>query len=188
MTQCRQTRDVSGGASRAVVRACVWLFVVGWALWLFGCSGLRQTQKARAGSAGDGAESVFTWAGEFVEADGRGIAPAEVTTEPQRSLAAKQAAKTAAIAGLKHRVSRLTVTGSQTLGSIMALNLSVKRAVEKYLQTAEVVHEQEIEPGIWEVRMRAPLAPIARILLDHKITPESVPTVPVADRKFPRDS
>ncbi|MGB9690844.1 MAG: hypothetical protein ACPL7D_01600 [Candidatus Sumerlaeaceae bacterium] len=132
--------------------------------------------------------SPFSWAKESVEADGRGIAPATIKEEPQRSLAAKQAAKTAAIAGLKHRVARLAITGSQTVGTAMAINLSVKRAIEKYLQSAEVVHEKEIEPGVWEVRLRAPLAPISDILLDHRITPEGIPVMPVAEQKVPRET
>jgi hypothetical protein len=156
---------------------------------LAGCAALsREGTKAAGGRTATAKSSPFVWAGDNVEADGRGIAPATITEEPQRSLAAKQAAKTAAIAGLKHRVSRLTITGSQTVGTAMAINLSVKRAIEKSLQNAEVVEEKEIEPGVWEVRMRAPLAPISDILLQHNITPQGIPVLPVAEQRVPRET
>jgi hypothetical protein len=133
--------------------------------------------------------SPFSWASEAVEADGRGIAPANVTDETQRTLAARQAAKTAAIAGLKTRISRLTITGSQTVETAMSINLSVKRAIEKYLQNAEVVYEKEIEPGVWEVRMRAALAPVSEILNQHRITPEQgIPFMPLHDGHVPRET
>lgn len=155
---------------------------------LSGCAGLTKSTSRKEATPPAAAESPFAWAKDSVEADGRGIAPSNVTDEPQRSLAAKQAAKAAAIAGLKHRVARLTIAGSHTVGTAMNINLSVKRAIEKYLQNAEVVHEQEIEPGVWEVRMRAPLAPISDILIQHRITPEGIPVLPVAEQRFPKET
>ncbi len=159
------------------------------ALFLAGCASLPKLASAKKAPSGEERQpSPFSWANESVEADGRGIAPATIKEEPQRSLAAKQAAKAAAIAGLKHRVARLTVSGSQTVGNAMAINLSVKRAIEKYLQSAEVVYEKELEPGVWEVRLRAPLAPVSDILLNHRITPQGIPIMPVAEQKVPRET
>lgn len=156
-----------------------------------GCAGLLRshTTTSAARSADAVAGSPFTWANEVVETDGRGIAPATIREEPQRSLAAKQAAKAAAIAGLKHRIARLTVTGSQTVGTAMNINLSVKRAIEKWLQqNAEVVYEKEIEPGVWEVRLRAPLAPISQILQQHRITPQGIPVLTTPEGQVPRET
>ena len=50
------------------------------------------------------------------------------------------------------------------------------------------VEEKEIEPGVWEVRMRAPLAPISDILLQHNITPQGIPVLPVAEQRVPRET
>jgi hypothetical protein len=70
----------------------------------------------------------------------------------------------------------------------MAQNLAVKRAVEKHLQSARIVSEQEIEPGVYEVRVQLPLAPVAEILEQNRITPENVPEAPVVDQHVPRQS
>lgn len=156
-------------------------------IFLSGCAGLPKLAQSKEEPKAEKV-SPFAWANDSVEADGRGIAPSTITEEPQRSLAAKQAAKAAAIAGLKHRIARLTIAGSHTIGTAMAINLSVKRAIEKYLQSAEVVHEKEIQPGVWEVRLRAPLAPISDILLQHRITPEGIPVLPVADQRVPKET
>lgn len=156
-------------------------------LFFGGCAALPKLARTKEEPKSEKV-SPFAWANDSVEADGRGIAPATIAEEPQRSLAAKQAAKAAAIAGLKHRIARLTIAGSHTIGTAMAINLSVKRAIEKYLQSAEVVHEKEIEPGVWEVRLRASLAPISDILLQHRITPEGIPVLPVVDQRVPKET
>ena len=58
----------------------------------------------------------------------------------------QQAAKTAALANLKQQVLSLPVTSENDLAQIVASNLSVRRAVERQLQTAEVVSQQQ---GMW---------------------------------------
>ncbi len=153
-----------------------------------GCATLTGSKNRAESSAEVAASPAFSWAQEVAEADGRGIAPPTLTEEPQRSLAAKQSARTAAIAGLKLRVERLPITATQTVGTAMNLNLSVKRAIEKHLQNAEIVYEKEIQPGVWEVRMRAPLAPVAEILQRHHITPQGIPVLPVAMEKSHRET
>ncbi|MCX7626272.1 MAG: hypothetical protein N2Z21_08690 [Candidatus Sumerlaeaceae bacterium] len=177
--------DVNFLKSSILERAC--LGSIACVLLLSGCASLPKLAGNKEETRTEKV-SPFAWANDSVEADGRGLAPSTITEEPQRSLAAKQAAKTAAISGLKHRIARLTIAGSHTVGTAMAINLSVKRAIEKYLQSAEVVHEKEIEPGVWEVRLRAPLAPISDILLQHRITPEGIPVLPVADQRVPKET
>jgi hypothetical protein len=119
--------------------------------------------------------SPFPWAIEVAEATGSGKAPSSINTEPQRSLAGKLKAKRTALASLKQRVGRLPVSPEHNLNSVMDSNIGVRRAVETYLDTAEVTSEVETAPGVYEVRVRAPLAPVAKVLTDNYITPEDVP-------------
>jgi hypothetical protein len=139
---------------------------------VFGCAQHGGT-PVRASAPGE-----FAWARGAIEARGTGSAPVTVSSEPQRSVIARRAAKTAAITNLKQQMSRISVTDAQTLGSVMAQNLGVKRAIEQALQSAQVESEREVGPGVYEARMRFPLAPIAEILMQNHITPEGVPETP----------
>jgi hypothetical protein len=148
---------------------------------LAGCAELT----SRPTSGGLAAGSPYTWAAESVEATGAGAAPSSIDAEPQRSLAGKLKAKRAALGALKQRVGRLPVNHENTLGSVMDANIGVRRSVETYLDTAEVVSEVETAPGTWEVRVRARLAPVARILTENFITPDDVPPPRGGEEELP---
>lgn len=90
----------------------------------------------------------------------------------------QQAAKTAALANLKQQVLSLPVTSENNLAQIVASNLSVRRAVERQLQTAKVVSQQQAAPGTFEARVQLPLKPVADILRQHNISPEGLPPLP----------
>ncbi len=122
--------------------------------------------------------SPFAWAGDTLESAGTGSAPRSIATEPQRSMAGKLKAKRAAIASLRQRVAQLPVTPDQTLGTVMNSNIGIRRSVEAALDKAQIVWEQEVSPGVFEVRVRTPLNPVADILEQNFVTPENAPAAP----------
>lgn len=139
------------------------------------------TQQADAVMAGP--TDLFAWAGDIYEAEGSAGAPRTIVTEPQRSMAGKLKAKRAAIGALGMRVGALPVTETQNLAAVMNANIGVKRAVERHLDTAEVVAERQPTDDQFEVRVRAALRPIAEILEKHHITPAEAfepPATPAA--------
>ena len=103
-----------------------------------GCVELTRGKRQPVQTAPPGA---FPWSNETVEATGTNSAPRSVGNEVQRSVVAKQAAKTAAIANLKEKIMGLSVTSSRSLGSVTSQNLAIKRAIEQYLQAVKVVSE-----------------------------------------------
>lgn len=115
------------------------------------------------------AEGGFAWAQDALEASGTGTVPPDATTEPQRSLIAKQAAKTAAIANLKTQMSKLSISEERTLGTVMDENIGISHAIERYMQSAQVVSEEEVMSGIFEVRVRLSMAAVAQILEQYHI-------------------
>lgn len=127
----------------------------------------------------------FAWAQQTIESAGRGNSPDNMTTEPQRSLAGRQAARTAAITKLQREVARLPVTPESTVGTFMNENLGVKRAVQTYAHAAQTVGEREVSPGVFEVRVQTSLAPVAEILRQHGITPTNLPPPPAAQPGVP---
>lgn len=118
----------------------------------------------------------FVWMTSTIEATG--TARSDDASAATRLIVGQQAAKTAALADLKRQVSALPVTPQENLGQIMMRSISVKRAVEKHLQSAKVVSGEQTAPGSFTVRVRLPLAPIADILRQHNITPEGMPPLP----------
>lgn len=121
------------------------------------------------------ADDLFPWAGDTLEAEGSAPAPRTIVTEPQRSLAGKMRAKRSAIAALKKRIESLPVTETQNLEAVMEANIGVRRAVERYLDTAVVVSERETSEDHFEVRVRASMRPLAEILEQNFITPNEAP-------------
>jgi hypothetical protein len=93
-------------------------------------------------------------------------------------MAGKLKAKRAAIATLRQRVAQLPVTPDQTLGTVMNSNIGIRRSVEAALDKAQIVWEQEVSPGVFEVRVRTPLNPVADILEQNFVTPENAPAAP----------
>jgi hypothetical protein len=130
----------------------------------------------------------FAWASREITATARGAVPAHVSGEPQRSLAGTQAAKAAAIGELRRQVAALPVDPTHTVGSFMDESLGLKRAIDRQLQKAAVTAAREVSPGLFEVTVRAPLAPVADILRQFSITPGNLPPPPPAfDGPVPRD-
>ena len=121
------------------------------------------------------ADDLFPWAGDTLETEGSAPAPRTIVTEPQRSLAGKMRAKRSAIAALKKRIEGLPVTETQNLEAVMEANIGVRRAVERYLDTAVVVSERETSEDHFEVRVRASMRPLAEILELNFITPNEAP-------------
>ncbi|MCX7719021.1 MAG: hypothetical protein N2111_11570 [Candidatus Sumerlaeaceae bacterium] len=167
------------------------LVVVASALVFSGCTTARP-----AGAAADAALTAyqpavngqFAWATREVTATGRGSAPAHLSEEPQRSLAGKQAAKAAAISELKRQVAALPVDPTHTVGAFMDESLGLKRAIDRHVQQAQVIASREVSPGLFEVTLRTPLAPVADILKQFSITPGNLPPPPPApEGAVPRD-
>jgi hypothetical protein len=138
-----------------------------------GCVELTNTKTPPKQAAAPGA---FPWSNETIEATGTNSGPRNLGNEVQASVVAKQAAKTAAIANLKEKIMNLNVTSSRSLGSVMSQNLGIKRAVEQYLQATKVVSEREVMTGIWEVKVKANMAPISYILERNHVTSDNVPS------------
>ena len=143
------------------------------ALLLAGCGSGMPFLSRPGDYAGRPMPGEFPWARGAYEGIGEGSADSSAA-ESQRQLLGTQAAKTAAIANLKAQVSKLPVAEGANVGSVMRENIAVRRAVEKYLQTAPVVGQRETRPGRYEVRVRAPLAPVGDILRQNQYTPESL--------------
>jgi hypothetical protein len=57
-------------------------------------------------------------------------------------------------------------------------NLGIKRAIETHVQSAQTVSAQEVSPGVYEVRTRLALKPVADILRQFHITPSNLPPPP----------
>jgi hypothetical protein len=130
------------------------------------------------------APGVFGWGAQVLEATGTANQP-ESGAGPERFFVGQQASKTAALAELKKQVLSLPVTPEYTLASIVASNLSVKRAVERQLQTAQVISQQQVAHGVFQTRVRLQLESIADILAQHNITPEGMPPLPGEPEKLP---
>lgn len=139
----------------------------------FGCAG-QQYNAGAVAPVQHVTQGGFGWEGQSVEATGTARAP-ESLREPQRSIAGRRAAKTESIARLKEQVSALPVVNGQTLGHLMKDNLGLRHAVERYLQKAQVLNESTGAADNFEAHVRLPLAPLAEILQNYQITPESAP-------------
>jgi hypothetical protein len=120
----------------------------------------------------------FSWQTTSLSASGRGKAP-NGTSAAQRTIVGQNVARVAALKDLKLRVRQLPVGTDQTVGSIMDNYIGVRRAIEKQIQQADVVSQQSIEGGEFEVQVQTPLQPIADILRSNYITPtEELPKPP----------
>jgi hypothetical protein len=144
---------------------------------LAGCAQMsREPNNALATPAPD--PSGYSWANEYVQGSGRAAAPKNTQTA-QRDLAARNAARIAALKDLQMQMMQLPVGTDYTVGAIMDNYLNVRRAIEKQLQRAETLSEEKVGAE-YEVRVKAPLAPIAQILRQSYITPtEELPKPPV---------
>lgn len=138
---------------------------------LYGCA--RHSGMQAAFPPGE-----FPWSAQVLEATGSASVPQDTGFGAQRFFVGQQSAKTAALAELKVQLSNLPVAEDQTIGSLMASNLSIKRAIERQLQTAKVVSQGQPAPGAFEVRVQLPLAPIADVLHQHNISTEGLPPLP----------
>jgi len=151
-----------------------------------GCSstGVR-TERPAAPQSEAAPPGEFSWARNIAEARGSAHMPMNLAGA-QQELYARQSAKTAAISNLKTAISKLTVYENVTVDAIMRQNLAVRRAIENYLQHAEVIGTGEIQPGEYEVRVRARLQPVADILKQHQYAPDYMPPGPApADSDVP---
>jgi hypothetical protein len=112
----------------------------------------------------------FPWQNTTLTASGRAEEPAG-RSSAQRAIAGQNAARVAALKDLKIRVRQLPVGTDQTVGSIMDNYINIRRAIEKQIQKAELVSQQQIETGEYEVQLQITLQPIADILNQNYITP-----------------
>ena len=159
-------------------RTAVLLCSAAAALALFtGCSQVSApVQTTMAAPAPD--PNTFPWQNTAISATGRGRAPAG-TSSAQRTLVAQNAARVAAIKDLKQSVRQLPVGTDLTVGAIMDNYMGIRRAIEKELQKAELVGEQPLEAGEYQVEVRAQLQAVAEILKKNNITPsEELPKPP----------
>jgi hypothetical protein len=123
---------------------------------------------------------TYHWETGAIEASGTAKTATEVSG-PQRMLGARNAAKVAALKSVKSQVRELAVREDQTLGGIMDKYLAIRRAVEKQLQSAEIIDEHQSGQQ-YEVKVRLSLKPVADLLRQNSITPtEELPATPVAD-------
>jgi hypothetical protein len=120
----------------------------------------------------------FQWQTATLSASGRGSAPSG-TSSAQKAIASQNAARVAALKDLKIRIRQLPIGTEKTVGYIMDNYLGVRRAIEKQIQQAETVGQQELESGEAEVQVQTQLQPIADILKQNNITPtEQLPKAP----------
>jgi hypothetical protein len=155
-------------------------------LLLTGCTpGTLSSWRPGGSAASQPMPGEFSWARSSYEGVGESAAGTDAG-DSQQALLGTQSAKTAAIANLKTKVNRLPVAEGATVGTVMRENIAVRRAVEKYLQTASVVGQRETQPGRYEVRVRASLAPIGDILQQNQYTPASLaPTLQPQESSVP---
>lgn len=160
-----------------MLRFCMVVLIAG---ILAGCA--QMTSAPKAGTAATSAPNPhsFGWETGAIEASGTGAPPSGVAG-PQRVLGARNAAKVAALKSVKTQVRELPISSDQTVGSVMDKYLAIRRAVEKQLQSAEVVSEEQNDKQ-YQVRVRLALQPIADMLRQNYINPtEELPAVPTAD-------
>lgn len=126
--------------------------------------------------------NAFPWETQVLEATGTSAPPAGPAAIPQRSFAAKQSAKTAALYQLREMIEALPIHEEATVGTAMEALLSVRHGIDLALRRAEVVEERPLPDGGYEVRVQQPLAPIAEILRQSYITPhDPLPVSPASD-------
>lgn len=138
---------------------------------LTGCMHASSTMPVAGtpATAGD-----FGWANQTLSASGRATSSSNMS-EPQRSLYARQAARTAAISQLKTQLAGLPVTSDTSLGALLEQNNGLRHAIDRSVQKAQDVNAGEIQPGLFEVRVQMPLSIISEILHQNYVTPESIP-------------
>lgn len=113
--------------------------------------------------------SGFAWANQNLEATGSGRAP-EGVSGPQHTVAARNAAMVQALTNLKEQVRALPVGSDETVGSIMKSYMTIRVAVEDEIAKAQPHTVSPRPDGSTEVQVSLPLAPIAEILQDYRIT------------------
>ncbi len=113
--------------------------------------------------------SGFQWAGQTLEASGKGTA-AEGVPAVQADLAAKNSARVDALRNLKAQVSGLPVGTDQTVGSIMDSYITIRHAVEQEISRAQDVGSQPLAQGGVDMQVQLPLQNVANILQQYQIT------------------
>lgn len=120
---------------------------------------------------------AFEWEQQVLEATGTSETPPQGGGAiPQRSFAARQSAKTAALLDLRHQVREFPINETDLVGTAMDTIIAVQRGVDLAVRRAEVVEEIPRADGTYQVRVRFPLAPVAEVLRQNYITPgEALP-------------
>ncbi len=128
---------------------------------------------------------AFPWETQTLQAFGsvEDASPSSGAAIPQRALAARNRAKTAAIRDLREQIAQLPVNEEATVGAAMDTVISLKRSIEIAVNRAELAGEEPLAGGGVRVRIDFPLAPVAEVLRQYYITPSEPlpPGLPQSD-------
>lgn len=106
----------------------------------------------------------MSWAEGDIIAIGHGVPPASSISTAQGKLLAKQAAKVDAQRNLLEQVEGVHVSAKTTVKNFMTESDEIRTQVNGLIAGAEVVSEQELDDGSFEVKLRLNMHPLARII------------------------
>jgi hypothetical protein len=89
---------------------------------------------------------------------------------------AKQAAKLDALRNITEQVNGVHVDSQTTVRDFITENDEVRTDVEGFISGAEIVSEEELDDGSWEVKMRLNLQPMAEIIRPDSTAPAPPPS------------
>jgi len=106
----------------------------------------------------------MSWAEGDIIAIGHGVPPAASVNTSQGKLLAKQAAKVDAQRNLLEQIQGVRVSAKTTVKNFMTESDVIHTQVDGLIAGAEVVSEQELDDGSFEVKLRLNMHPLARII------------------------
>jgi len=113
----------------------------------------------------------MSWAEGDIIAIGHGVPPASPVSASQGKLLAKQAAKVDAQRNLLEQIEGVRVSAKTTVKNFMTESDVIHTQVDGLIAGAEVVSEQELDDGSFEVKLRLNMHPLARIIPPSELVP-----------------
>ena len=106
----------------------------------------------------------MSWAEGDIIAIGHGTPPAAPVSATQGKLLAKQAAKVDAQRNLLEQIEGVRVSAKTIVKNFMTESDVIRTQVDGLVAGAEVVSEQELDDGSFEVKLRLNMHPLAKII------------------------
>jgi hypothetical protein len=105
-----------------------------------------------------------SWADGDIVATGFGAPPTGAANKAQARLMTKQAAKLDAMRRLTEQLEGVEIDSATTVKNFVTEDDEIRSRVQGFIRGAEVVSEEELDDGSWEVKMRMSLRPLARVI------------------------